>query len=140
MLRVTRTISIDESEIHFEFVRSTGPGGQNVNKVATAVQLRFNVMESQSLPERVRERLLQLGDRRISKSGVLIIIARRHRSQEQNRADAISRLIALVEKASRRPRVRRETRPTKASVERRLSRKKHQSDRKVARRRVVSDD
>jgi ribosome-associated protein len=124
VLHVTPTILIDESELHEEFVRASGPGGQNVNKVATAVQLRFNVMESPALPEGVRQRLIKLAGKRISNEGDLIIEAKEARSQLQNRADARTQLVALIQQATVKPRVRRKTKPTYASQQRRIEQKK----------------
>ena len=134
MIRVTRTIAIDESEIEFEFIRASGPGGQNVNKVATAVQLRFDVAHSPSLPDGVRERLLHLAGSRVTKDGVLIVEARRFRTQEQNKQDAIDRLVELARRAAKKPRVRRKTRPTLESQRRRLEAKRRRSEKKRLRR------
>jgi ribosome-associated protein len=120
MIRVTGTIMIDEGEIHQQFIRASGPGGQNVNKVATAVQLRFDVAHSPSLPEDVRERLTRLAGKRMNKEGFLIIDARRFRTQEQNRRDAVARLVGLVRQAAQRPKIRKRTKPSLASRERRL--------------------
>src|SRR3982750_4749761 len=114
MIRVTDSISIDESEIEESFVRSSGPGGQNVNKLSTAVQLRFDVRRSPSLPNDVAIRLIRLGGRRVTKEGVLVLVAQQHRTQERNRADALERLIGLIQEASVRPVPRRATKPTKA--------------------------
>src|SRR5690348_859961 len=127
MIQVTDTISIDDSEISESFVRSSGPGGQNVNKLSTAVQLRFDVRQSPSLPNDVAIRLMKLGGRRITKDGVLVIIAQSHRTQERNRADAQARLIALIQEAAVKPVQRRATKPTKASKQRRIEGKKHRS-------------
>lgn len=136
MLRVTRNIAIDESEIQEEFVQASGPGGQNVNKVATAVQLRFNVANSRSLPDEVRTRLLSLARRQISEDGVLIINARRSRSQKANREDAVERLIKLVREAAQKPKIRRSTKPTLASKLNRMESKRHRSGTKQLRRPV----
>ena len=123
MIRVTGTIAIDEEEIHQQFIRASGPGGQNVNKVATAVQLRFDVAHSPSLPEEVRERLTRLAGKRMTKEGYLIIDARRFRTQEQNRQDSVARLVDLIRQAAQKPKIRKRTKPTKASEERRLESK-----------------
>ncbi|OOP57827.1 MAG: aminoacyl-tRNA hydrolase [Candidatus Brocadia carolinensis] len=125
MIQITRTISIDESEIRCDFIRASGPGGQNVNKVASAVQLRFDVRNSPSLPGDVRERLIRIAGKRIIGSGILIVIARRFRTQERNRQDAINRLIELIRKAAEKPKPRRQTMPTVASKKRRLDFKHH---------------
>lgn len=140
MIRVTRRIAIDESEIEERFVRSSGPGGQNVNKLATAVQLRFDVARSPSLPEDVRERLRRLAGRRLTEDGVLVIDARRYRTQERNRKDALERLVRLVARAARPPKRRRATRPTRASKEQRLDRKKKRGQLKKTRRPVTPSD
>jgi len=128
MIRVTDTISIDESEIEESFVRSSGPGGQNVNKLSTAVQLRFDVRHSPSLPNDVAVRLMRFAGKRLTKDGVLVIVAQNHRTQERNRAEALERLVALVQQASVRPIPRRPTKPTKASREKRLQGKKVRSN------------
>src|SRR5262245_56637763 len=127
MIRVTDTISIDESEIEESFVRSSGPGGQNVNKLATAVQLRFDVRRSRSLPNAVAIRLMRLGGKRMTKDGVLVLIAQNPRTQERNRADAMERLVPLIQEAAVRPTPRRETKPPKASKQQRFQAKKHRS-------------
>jgi ribosome-associated protein len=124
MLRITDQIAIDEREIEEQFVRSSGPGGQNVNKLETAVQLRFDVRHSPSLPDGVRVRLEKLAGRRLTKDGVLVIIAQRHRTQERNRADAMDRLVELIREAAIAPKRRRPTRPTAGSQKRRLETKK----------------
>ncbi|HWV52845.1 alternative ribosome rescue aminoacyl-tRNA hydrolase ArfB [Pseudorhodoplanes sp.] len=128
MLRITDTISIDEDEIEESFVRSSGPGGQNVNKLSTAVQLRFDVRRSPSLPNDVAIRLMRLAGKRLTKEGVLVIIAQTARTQERNRAEARERLVDLIREASVKPVKRVATKPTKASKTRRLEGKKIRSD------------
>jgi ribosome-associated protein len=123
MLRVTPEIGLDEREIEESFVRAAGPGGQNVNKLSTAVQLRLDVRGSPSLPEAVKARLGRLAGRRLTQGGVLVITARRFRSQERNRADALERLVGLIRRAAVPPAPRRPTRPTAAGRERRLEAK-----------------
>src|SRR5436190_2750789 len=127
MLQVTDEIAIDESELSETFVRASGPGGQNVNKLATAVQLRFDVRHSPSLPPDVRARLARLAGRRLTQDGVLVISAQRHRTQERNRDDARERLFELIRHAAVRPKPRRPTRPTAASRERRIEGKKRRA-------------
>jgi ribosome-associated protein len=127
MIRVTPEIDIDEREIEEHFVRASGPGGQNVNKLSTAVQLRFDVRRSPSLPGDVRTRLERLAGSRLTRDGVLIIAAQRHRTQVRNRADALDRLIDLIRRAAIAPVKRRPTRPTKASRERRIEGKKRRA-------------
>jgi ribosome-associated protein len=123
MIPVTNSITLDEREIQESFVRASGPGGQNVNKLATAVQLRFDVGRSPALPEGVRARLKTLAGRRLTQDGVLVITAQRHRTQERNRQDALERLIDLIRRAATPPVPRRPTRPTLASKRRRLEAK-----------------
>ncbi len=139
-IRITDTIAIDESELGESFVRSSGPGGQNVNKLSTAVQLRFDVRRSPSLPNDVAVRLMRLAGKRLTKEGVLVIVAQNHRTQERNRAEALERLIALVQEAAVRPVPRRPTKPTKASREKRLEGKKVRSNIKGLRRTKPSFD
>jgi ribosome-associated protein len=134
MLYITPNISIDEREIREEFVRSSGPGGQNVNKVATAVKLRFNVLCSPSLPDGVRKRLIHLAGSKMNRKGELIIDARRFRTQEKNRKDAMDRLIGLVRKAVEKPKPRFKTKPTRLSREQRLETKHKRSEIKQMRK------
>jgi len=139
MIRVTDTISIDEDELEESFVRSSGPGGQNVNKLSTAVQLRFDVRRSLSLPNDVAIRLMRLAGKRLTKDGILVLIAQNARTQERNRAEARERLIELIKEASVKPVPRRATKPTKASKTRRLEGKKRRADVKGMRGKVTSD-
>jgi ribosome-associated protein len=140
MLRITDRISIDEAEIAESFVRSSGPGGQNVNKLSTAVQLRFDVRHSPSLPNEVALRLMRLAGRRMTKDGVLVIIAQNHRTQERNRSEARARLIALIRQAAVKPTPRRATKPTKASREKRIESKKRRASVKALRQSKPSWD
>ena len=140
MIRITDSISIDEAELEESFVRSSGPGGQNVNKLSTAVQLRFDVRHSPSLPNDVAVRLAGIAGRRLTKDGVLVILAQRHRTQERNRADALDRLVELIRQAAVRPIPRRPTKPTKASRQRRLEGKKHRSGIKSLRQKRPSGE
>ena len=133
MIRVNAQIELDEREIQEDFVRASGPGGQNVNKVSTAVQLRFDVAHSPSLSEYVRARLIKLAGRRLTQDGVLIIEAERYRSQRCNRDDALERLIALINEACEVNKPRRPTRPTLASQKRRLDSKQRRGDTKKLR-------
>jgi ribosome-associated protein len=134
MIRITDTISIAESELSESFVRASGPGGQNVNKVSSAVQLRFDVRHSPSLPNDVALRLMRLAGKRLTKEGIIVIIAQQHRTQERNREDARSRLFAMIEQAAVRPTPRRPTKVPKAQRRERLESKKHRSGIKNLRR------
>ena len=127
MIEITPSLHIDERELQIDFIRASGPGGQNVNKVATAVQLRFDLSAS-SLPEEVQERLTRLAGNRLTSEGVLVIEAKRFRTQEQNREDAIQRFVELVRRALVRPKARRKTKPTRAAKEERLKGKKKRGE------------
>ena len=139
MIRVTPHLAIDRAELVEQFVRASGPGGQHVNKAATAVQLRFDVAGSPSLPDDVRRRLRKLAAGQINADGVLVIDARRYRSRERNRQDALGRLVGLLHQAAKPPKRRRRTRPTLASKRRRLESKRQQSEKKRRRRTVDPD-
>ncbi len=134
MLRITRSISIDERELVFHFVRASGPGGQNVNKVATACQLRFDAAGSSALPPVVKDRLRRLAGRRMTDDGVLVIDARRYRTQERNRRDALERFVRWLRRAAEAPRPRKTTRPTAASRRRRIEAKRRRAQTKQQRR------
>jgi len=133
MIRITDHIALDESELVESFIRASGPGGQNVNKLSTAVQLRFDVRGSPSLTDEVRARLERLAGRRLTRDGVLVITAQNHRTQERNRADALDRLVELIRAAAVRPVPRRPTKPTKASRRRRVDDKKRRGSIKALR-------
>ncbi|MCC6890188.1 MAG: aminoacyl-tRNA hydrolase [Hyphomicrobiales bacterium] len=140
MIRITDAIAIDESELVEDFVRASGPGGQNVNKLSTAVKLRFDVRRSPSLPNDVALRLMRLAGSRLTKDGVIVINAQRYRTQERNRQDARGRLIAMVRQAAIAPVKRRATAPTRAAREKRLESKKHRSSIKGLRRAKLSPE
>jgi ribosome-associated protein len=127
MIQITASFSVDENELQFAFVRSSGPGGQNVNKVATAVQLRFDVDHS-SLPEEVKERLKHIAGNKITSDGELLIEAKKFRTQEQNREDALNRFVELIQRAFKKPKARKKTKPTEASKEKRVEEKKRRGE------------
>lgn len=139
-LRVTPGVEIPDSDLEFRFVRASGPGGQNVNKVSSAVQLRFDLAGSRALAERVKTRLRTLAGQRLNEDGSVLIIARRHRTQDQNRRDALERLSDLIERALIEPKARHATRPTRAAKERRLqSKRKHQRVKRLRARFPIED-
>lgn len=140
MIPVTDSLSIAEEELQERFVLASGPGGQNVNKVATAVELRFDVAASPSLPEDVRARLVRLAGSRLTREGVLVILAQRFRTQDRNRQDAVERLVELIRQATHRPKPRRPTKPTYASKVKRLQAKARRSDVKRGRGRPTDRD
>jgi ribosome-associated protein len=139
MIHISDKIFIDEKELHWDFVRSSGPGGQNVNKVATAVQLRFDVAHAEGLPPEVRRRAIKLAGKRVTSDGVLIINARRFRTQERNRSDALERLIGMIRAASYKQRARIKTKPTTASRIKRVQEKRHKSTIKEKRRSIQTN-
>ncbi len=138
MIQIAPNLTLDEAEVKFSFMRSPGPGGQNVNKLETAVLLRFNVVQSMSLPEDVRLRLLALIGKKITRQGELIIKANRFRKQERNKQDALDRLIKLIKHAAIPPKRRKKTKPTRASVQQRLEKKKVHAKKKLLRRDILS--
>jgi ribosome-associated protein len=139
MIRINRRIALDPSELEFEFIRASGPGGQNVNKVATAARLRFDVIGSPNLPVAVKDRLAKLAGRRMGSDGILSILARRFRTQEANRRDAVARLVALVQRAAVLKTPRRRTKPSPAAKEQRLKEKRIRSGTKARRKSVGPD-
>jgi ribosome-associated protein len=139
VIQITSTLAIDDREVEERFVRASGPGGQNVNKVSTAVQLRFDVNAS-SLPDEIKTRLISLAGSRMTMDGVLVIDAREHRTQAQNREAARARLVEFIARATRKPKRRRATRPSKAAKESRLTSKKRRGEIKAARGRTRGED
>jgi ribosome-associated protein len=140
MLRITPAIVIEEAELEERFVRASGPGGQNVNKVATAVELRFDAARSPTLTDEVRERLRNVAGSRMTQDGVIVIDARRHRTQAGNRQDARARLVDLLRQAAAKPKRRRKTKPTAGSIERRVTSKKRRSEIKRGRGKIAAND
>ncbi len=140
MIHITPQLQLDERELHFDFIRSAGPGGQNVNKVATAVQLRFDIHNSPALASETKGRLIQLAGNRVNADGVLLIEAKRFRTQEQNREDAIQRLVELIRRAAVPPKPRKKTKPTAASKTKRLNAKKVKGEIKRLRQSKTFDE
>jgi ribosome-associated protein len=140
MIPVNPSLSIDENEIKMDFIRSSGPGGQNVNKVSSAVLLRFDVANSPSLQEAVKKRLIRISGSRVSEAGILNIKVQIHRKQDQNRKEAIQRLVKLIQSAAEKPKLRHKTQPTLASRQRRLEAKQHKSRIKIHRKSVGNDE
>ena len=136
MIKITDSIYINESEVKESFIRSSGPGGQHVNKVATAVQLRFNAKNSGNISAKVYKRLRAIAGSKLTEDGNLIIVSREHRSQSQNRRVALDKLISLLQQAAKKPKRRKKTRPSRASVEKRLRNKRLQSEKKKSRRNI----
>lgn len=139
MIQVTPSIAIDESEIEESFVRASGPGGQHVNKVSSAVQIRFDARRSPGLPNDVAIRLMKLAGSKLTQDGVIVIVAQAHRSQKRNREEAVERLLEMIRAAAVRPIIRRATKPTKASKERRLASKERRSGVKTGRQKPTAD-
>jgi len=140
LIQITNKIAVDEAELEEKFIRSSGPGGQNVNKVATAVQLRFDAANSPSLPDAVKERLKDLAGNRMTDEGILVIDARNHRTQWQNRKEARERFVELLQEAAEKPRPRKKTQPSKAAKEKRLAEKHRRGELKKTRRPVKPGD
>jgi ribosome-associated protein len=140
MIQINSRLAIGENEVEESFIRASGPGGQNVNKVSSAVQLRFDVLHSPTLPKEVRVRLIRLAGKKMTRDGVLVITAQRHRSQDHNRKDALERLVDMIKLAAIRPTLRRPTTPTRASRHKRLAVKKLRGSVKKLRREQPSDD
>ena len=139
MIQVTDTLSINESDIQVDFVQGSGPGGQNVNKVASCVQLRYNIVTADTLPDEVKQRLYSIARNRITEEGILIIQAKRYRTQEQNREDAIARLVTLIYQATEKPKPRKKTQPSVTSQAKRIEEKKRRGAIKRSRRMTTTD-
>jgi len=140
MIEISSTVALGDDEIQIDFIRASGPGGQNVNKVSSAAQLRFDILSSPALEPEVKERLRRIAGSRVTGDGILVIEARRYRTQEQNRLDAIQRLVALVQKALEKPKPRHKTRPTLASRQKRLQAKRQRGETKRLRGRPSPEE
>ena len=139
MIKINSTVQLDEREVHYDLIRASGPGGQNVNKVSSAIQLRFDISNSPSLSAEIKDRLVRLTGKRVTNEGILIIEARRYRTQEQNRADALSRLVIWIQKAITIPKKRKATRPSVTARAKRMEEKKKRSQTKRIRRYIPED-
>jgi ribosome-associated protein len=140
MIKINNNISIDENELSFNFIRSSGPGGQNVNKVSTAVQLKFDILNSAGLSENIKQRIITKGGKKVSKDGTILIEAKRFRTQEKNKQDALNRLITLIKDSSTEPKIRKKTKPTKISSDNRITEKKQKSEIKKYRKKINDND
>jgi len=140
MIKITQQIQIPDDELQWQFIRASGPGGQNVNKVATAVQLRFDVKRTGALPDDVRQRLMRIAGYRITKEGVLQINSQKHRTQERNRHDALKKLTSLIVEATRKPKLRKKTKPSKGAIQKRLNTKKQRGALKKVRKKPSATD
>ena len=139
MIKITSTVQLEEREVHYDLIRASGPGGQNVNKVSSAIQLRFDIRNSPSINDEVKDRLIRLAGNRVTNEGILVIEARRYRTQEQNRADALRRLVTWIEKALAIPKKRKATRPSVTARAKRMGEKKKRSQTKRIRRYIPED-
>lgn len=136
MINVNSLISLDESELKFSFIKASGPGGQNVNKVATSAQLKFNVYKSPNIPDEIKERIIKNAGKKATSKGIIIIEAKRYRTQEKNKIDAIERLVKLISQSAKIAKKRKKTKPTKAAAEKRIEVKKKKSTKKILRKKV----
>jgi ribosome-associated protein len=140
MIKVNSLISLDERELKFSFIKASGPGGQNVNKVATSVQLKFNVYKSENLPDEVKEKIIKNAGKKATTKGIIIIEAKRYRTQEKNKTDAIERLVKLISQSAKVAKKRKKTKPTKAADEKRIEVKKKKSTQKTLRKKVSKNN
>ena len=140
MIKVNTLINLDESELNFSFVKASGPGGQNVNKVATSVQLKFNVYKSANLPEEIKEKIIKNAGKKATSKGNILIEAKRYRTQEKNKTDAIERLVKLISQSAKVEKKRKRTKPTKAAAEKRIEVKKKKSSKKILRKKISKNN